>query len=81
MKNPFAQMDIKTMLQLNAISIFITAICEAFAISIYLTKGMQPDLPHWKYVAIVIGLVVISLLFVGSIASMVVFIFMKNKKK
>lgn len=81
MKNPFASMDIKTMLQLNAISIFITAICEIFAISIFISKGLQPDIEHWKYVAIIIGLVVISLLFVGSIASMVLFVIMKNKKK
>lgn len=80
MKNPFATMDIKLMLQLNAISIFVTAICEVFAISIFITKGMQVGIEHWKYVAIIIGLVVVSILFVGSIASMVLFVIMKNKK-
>lgn len=72
-------MDGKTMLQLNVLSIFITAICEVFAIYILLTKGQQSDIVHWKYVAIIIGLVIVSLLFVGSIASMMLFFIMKKK--
>ncbi|MDA3928389.1 MAG: hypothetical protein PF541_05480 [Prolixibacteraceae bacterium] len=81
MKNIFKIIDVKAMLQLNITSIIITGICVAFATSILLTKGQQPDLEHWKYVAIIIGLVIVSLLFVGSIASMVLFVVMKNKKK
>lgn len=74
-------MDTKIMLQLNLIAIIITAICEVFAIFILRTKGMQPDLIHWKYVSIVIGLVIVSLLFLGSIASMVLFVIMKRGRK
>lgn len=81
MKNLFKVVDIKTMLQLNVVSIIITAICAVFALNILLTKGQQPDLEKWKYNTIIIGLVIISLLFVGSIASLVLFVIMKNKKK
>lgn len=81
MKNFFNLLDVKTMWQLNVTSIIITAICEIFAINILLTKGQQPDIEHWKYIAIIIGLVVVSLLLVGSIASLVLFIVMKNKRK
>lgn len=72
-------MNAKIMMQLNIVSIIITAISETFAIYILLTKGQQPDLEHWKFTAIVIGLVVVSLLFVGSLTSMVLFFIMKKK--
>lgn len=81
MKNIFSVMDPKVMLQLNIVSIVITTICEFFVFGIFFTKGQAPDIEHWKYVAIVIGLVVISLLFLGSIASLILFIRMKNKSK
>ena len=80
MSNLFKLIDSKTVMMLNSISIFITAICEVFAIYMLLTKGQQPDLTHWKYVAIIIGVVIISLLLIGSIISMVLFINMKRKK-
>lgn len=69
------------MLQLNILSIVITAVCFVFALYTFLTKGQSPDLEHWKYVAIVIGLVVISLLFIGSVASLILFINMKRKRR
>jgi heme/copper-type cytochrome/quinol oxidase subunit 2 len=80
MKNIFKILDIKAMLQLNVASIIITGICVAFATSIFITKGQQPELEHWKYVAIIIGLVIVSLLFIGSIATFILFVRMKNKK-
>ncbi|MFA9389403.1 MAG: hypothetical protein ACERKD_06330 [Prolixibacteraceae bacterium] len=81
MKSIFNIMDVKTMLQLNIVSILVTAICEVFALYIFLTKGQSPELEHWKYVAIVIGLVIISLLFIGSIVSLILFIITKNNRK
>jgi ABC-type polysaccharide/polyol phosphate export permease len=81
MKSIFSIIDEKTMLNLNLVSIFITTICEVFVIFIFMTKGQTPDLVHWKYVAIIIGLVVVSLLFLGSLASLFLFFRMKKKKK
>lgn len=80
MKSIFSIIDEKTMLKLNLVSIFITTICEVFVISIFMTKGQNPDLIHWKYVAIIIGLVVVTLLFLGSVASLILFFRMKKKK-
>jgi len=81
MKNIFNIIDVKTMLQLNILSIIITAVCTIFSLYIFLTKGQKPDLEHWKYVAIVIGMVVVSLLFIGSVVSLIVFINIKNRRK
>lgn len=81
MKSIFSIIDEKTMLKLNLVSIFITTICEIFVIFIFLTKGQTPGLEHWKYVAIVIGLVLVSLLFLGSLLSLFLFFRMKKKKK
>ncbi|MBN2805668.1 MAG: hypothetical protein JXR22_03340 [Prolixibacteraceae bacterium] len=80
MKSIFSIIDEKTMLKLNLVSIFITSICEVFVVYIFLTKGQAPDLIHWKYVAIIIGLVLVSLLFLGSVASLILFFRMKKKK-
>lgn len=81
MKNPFQHLDVKTLYQLNITSLIITALCEVFVIYIYLTKATLPYIERWKYIAIVIGLVVVSLLFAGALASMVLFIIMRRKKK
>lgn len=81
MKNIFSIMDAKTMFMVNTVAIVITGICVVFALFIFLTKGQAPDLEHWKYVAIILGLVVVSLLFLGSVAFLFYFISLKNKKK
>lgn len=81
LKNLFTVMDYKTMLQFNVVSIIITAICVIFAVNILLTKGQQPEIEEWKYIAIIIGVVIVSLMFIGSLVSMFLFIRMKNKKK
>lgn len=81
MRNFFSILDEKTMLNLNLVSVFITAVCEVFVINIFLTKGQNPELLYWKYVAIVIGLVVVSLMFLGSLISLFLFFRMKKKKK
>lgn len=81
MKGIFSIMDAKTMTRLNLVSMVITAICVVFALFVFLTKGQSPDIEHWKYVAIIIGLVLVSLLFLGSFASFIYFIRIKNRKK
>lgn len=78
--NFFSIMDYKTMMHLNTVAIIITTICEIFAISMFLVKNQSPNLAHWKYVALIIGLVIVSFLFLGSIASMILFFRMRKKQ-
>lgn len=80
MKNMFKVLDVKAMAQFNIVAIIITGICVAFAVNVLLTKGQQPDLERWKYMAIIIGVVIVSLFFLGSIASLIYFLRIKNKK-
>ena len=81
MKNLFKIVDAKTMLRLNLVSIFITAICVVFSLFIFLTKGQASETEHWKSTVILIGLIVVALLFLGSVASLIFFIRIKNRKK
>lgn len=80
MKNIFKILDVKAMMQFNIVSLIITGICLIFAINVFLTKGQQPELEHWKYVAIIIGLVVVSLMFIGTLVSLIYFFSVKNKQ-
>lgn len=81
MKNIFNIMDAKTMFRINLVSIFITAICAVFSLYVFLTKGQADDLEKWKYLIILSSLILLSLLFLGSLASLIVFLRIKNKRK
>jgi len=81
MNNLFKTIDTKTLGAINASALAITSISEIFALYILFTKGQAPELPEWKTNAIIIGVVLVSLLFLFSVASMVLFLYYKNKNK
>lgn len=72
--------DAKTLSRINISALLITALCEAFVLYTFFTKGQDPDLDPWKYKAIIAGLVLVSLLFLLSLIFIVLFnIFRKTK--
>jgi Na+/phosphate symporter len=73
--------NIKTLITLNFGALIVTAFCEVFAIFTYIEKGNAPENPSWKHWLYLIVLCLVSLLFIGSIISMAMFIRMKNKQK
>jgi hypothetical protein len=79
MKYKFTQFGIKTLLQLNIVSIVIIAFCEVFAVSVLFTKGLQPGIERLRFVSIIAGVVVITLLFIGSIVTFFFFLKLKNR--
>jgi hypothetical protein len=79
MKNIFTQVNIKTLLKLNMVSIVIIAFCEVFAFSVFLAKGFQEGIERWKFISLIIVVAVITLLFAGSIVSFFYFLRMKNR--
>ncbi len=81
MNNLFKTIDPKTLGTINAIALFVTTICEIFALYILFTKSQSEALPEWKGNAIIIGVVLVSLLFLFSLASMILFLHFKNKNK
>lgn len=80
MNNFFTQTNIKTLLQLNIVSIVIIAFCEVFAISVFTSKAFQEGIEKWKFITLLVGVIIISLLFVGSIISFIYFMKLKNRK-
>jgi hypothetical protein len=80
MTNNFFLKNSKALFQLNLISIVITFFCEVFVIYTFVTKAFVEGLERWKYMALLIGLVIVSLLFIGSVAIFVYFLLMKKKK-
>lgn len=81
MNNLFKTIDPKTLGPINAGALFITTVCEIFALYVLFTKGQSEELPEWKGNAIIIGVVLVSLLFLFSVASMILFLHFKNKNK
>jgi hypothetical protein len=79
MKNIFTLVNIKTLLKLNIVSIIIIAFCEVFAFSVFFAKGFQEGIERWKFISLIAVVVIITLLFAGSIVSFIYFIKMKNK--
>jgi len=80
MKSLFAHLDTKLMLRLNMVSIIITTACVIFALFMFISKAFQPEITSIKFTVLLMGLILVSLLFIGSLASMVYFIVMKNRK-
>lgn len=81
MKNIYTLLDKKTLLQINAVSIFITAICELFSILLLVSKIKTGETEDWKFKAMIIGVVIVSILFVFSVASFIYFLKIKGKTK
>lgn len=80
MMSLFSRLDTKLMLRLNMISIFITTMCEIFVIFMFVSKAFRPDITSSKFIILLMGLILVSLLFIGSLASFVYFLMAKNKK-
>ncbi|MDA3818265.1 MAG: hypothetical protein PF486_12860 [Prolixibacteraceae bacterium] len=81
MNNLFKTIDPKTLIAINASALVITTISEIFALYILFTKGQSEELPEWKANAIIIGVVLVSILFLFSVVSMVLFLHFKTKNK
>jgi hypothetical protein len=77
----FQYTDMATLLKLNLGAMVVIAFCEVFVVFMFVQKGMAPEVVAWKYWAYLFGLVLISILFVGSIISMVIFMRMKRSKR
>lgn len=81
MKNIFTQIGIKTLVQLNVVSIVIIAFCEVFALFTLFTTGFQEGIERWKFFTLIAVAVIITLLFAGSIVTFFIFMKMKNRDK
>jgi heme/copper-type cytochrome/quinol oxidase subunit 2 len=81
MGNLFTLLDKKTIFHLNIVSLIVTAICEAFAITMLLTKGQDANLENWKLKVMLFTVVIISILFILSLVSFVYFLRLKDEKK
>lgn len=68
-----------TLLKLNLISVIVIAFCEFFVVYTFLTKGMEGGIEPWKFKIILIGLIIVSFLFLASIASFVYFFYSGKK--
>lgn len=80
-RNLFVGADIKTLLQLNIASIIITAFCEIFVIYTFISKGLQDGIVKWKFFLILMGLIIVSLLFLASIVSFIYFLNKRGNQK
>ncbi len=80
-RNLFIGADIKTLMKLNIGSIIITALCEIFVIYTFISKGLQGDVEKWKFILILVGLIIVSILFLASIASFIYFLSTNGKPK
>ncbi len=68
-----------SLLKINVISVIVIAFCEFFVVYTFLTKGMTESIEPWKFKIILIGMIIVSLLFLASIASFVYFFFSGKK--
>ncbi|HPR32270.1 MAG TPA: hypothetical protein PLK12_09250 [Prolixibacteraceae bacterium] len=80
-RNLFETLPPEALLKLNSISLIITLLCEVFVVYTFLTKGQQDNLEPWKYAAILGGLILVSLLFAGSVLSFLFFLKARKKRK
>lgn len=79
MNNFFTQINIKTLLQLNIVSIVIIAFCDVFAFAIFLSKGFQDGVETWKFILYLSVVVFITLFLIGSVVSLIYFFKLKKK--
>jgi hypothetical protein len=80
MNNIFLSSNSKQLLMVNLVAVAVLFFCEIFVVSIFIQKGMAPDVVRWKYLAYLIGMIVVSIFFIVSIISMLFFLKMKNKQ-
>jgi hypothetical protein len=78
--NLYGNINKKALLKLNFISVVVIAFCELFVIYTFLTKGMSVGVEPWKYKITLIGLILVSLLFLSSLFSLVYFYYASRKQ-
>ncbi|MBP7506889.1 MAG: hypothetical protein KA807_03640 [Prolixibacteraceae bacterium] len=79
-RNLFSTINKGTLLKLNLISIVVIAFCELFVLYTFFSKGMEEGIELWKYKIILIGLILVSLLFLASIISFVYYFYSSRKQ-
>lgn len=79
-RNLYSNINKKALLKLNFISVVVIAFCELFVIYTFLTKGMEDGIEPWKYKITLIGLILVSLLFLSSLISLVYFYYASRKQ-
>lgn len=77
--DPFQYFNKKLLSRINLIALCLTSICEVFAIMTFKYKAFSPDLERWKYLALLFGLILVSLLFIISVLLFIYFL--KSKKR
>lgn len=80
MANNFFTKNSKILLQLNMISIVIIFFCEIFVIYTFETKAFVEGIERWKYLTLLFGLIIVSVLFLSSVALFIYFLFIKRKR-
>jgi uncharacterized membrane protein len=81
MKAKFDLFQLKTMMQLNLVSIVIIGFCEIFAIAVLVSKGFAEGTERWKFLLYIGVVSVITLLLIGSILIFIYFLKLKKKSK
>lgn len=74
----FRHSDKKLLLRLNSWALAITALCEVFVVFTFKQKAFTPDLVLWKFIALLAGLIIVSLLFILSIGFFIYFFRQRN---
>jgi hypothetical protein len=81
MKIKFDLSQIKTMMQLNIASIIIIGFCEAFAVALFINKGLNGAIEKWKFIVYLVVVIIISILLLASILLFIYFLRLKNKNE
>lgn len=81
MKNKISHIGINALLKLNVVSIVIVAFCEVFALFMFFTKAFKEGIERWKFISLLAGVSIVTLLLIVSIVSLLYFLKMKNRNK
>lgn len=81
MNGLFKHFDPKLLGTLNRSALIVTGISEALVIYFFITKTAEPYIERWKYLALLAGLIVVSLLLLLEIGMFIYFLSMKSKQE
>lgn len=81
MNGLFKHFDPKLLITLNRSALIVTGISEALVIYFFITKTAEPYIERWKYLALLAGLIVVSLLLLLEIGMFIYFLSMKSKQE
>jgi K+-sensing histidine kinase KdpD len=70
----------KTLHLINLFSVIVTGICVVFAAMLFRAKAFMPDIERARFLILLAGVVLVSVLFLFSLLSMFYFYFMLKKK-